>query len=141
LDTTGIPIDTTCVTTDTIEIIQSEITAPEVDPLIEYCQGEEAEPLTAPEEDGLTLVWFTSSDDTDGSEEAPVPDTDTAGTVTYYVGYVNEDGCIGDKAEIDVVVHELTDPILDFSYDEICLISDENPMPVLPGDFTEGGTF
>lgn len=114
--------------------------APEVETPVEYCVDQEAEALTAPEAEGYTLVWFTDPDG-EGSTEAPTPDTSAPGTTTYYVAYQNEDGCRGPLTEIVVNVSELVIPDVEFSYASACVISEENPMPELSQDFTEGGIF
>ncbi len=113
---------------------------PQVNSPVEYCLNETATALSAPELDGYTLMWFTNPEES-GMTTAPTPNTSVAGSTTYYVAYVNADGCQGPLAEIVVTVNDLSVPILDFSYDNTCLNAQSNPTPVLTTDFTEGGTF
>lgn len=114
---------------------------PTVDSLVEYCLGEMADPLTAPSNPDHTLMWFTDATGGIGSTTAPTPDTTTPGTTSYYVAYVNSDGCEGPRAEIEVTVNDLADSVLTFTYDNTCTNAEDNPLPVLPTDFTTGGEF
>lgn len=53
---------------------------------INYCQGTTAQALTATGLTGNTVYWYTAASGGTGSNIAPVPNTATPGTTTYYVG-------------------------------------------------------
>jgi hypothetical protein len=88
-------------------------------PTIEYCQFIKADPLTATPMANATLNWF-GTDATGGtsSNTAPVPSTAEGGTTSYYVGQTLE-GCLGDRAKIDVKVNTTPKPTTD-TYLEFC---------------------
>lgn len=75
--------------------------APKVTTPITYCQGDEAEQLTAT---GTALQWYTAATGGTGTSTAPTPSTETATTTSYYVSQT-ENGCESARAEIEVVVN------------------------------------
>ncbi|WP_138480537.1 Ig-like domain-containing protein [Dyadobacter bucti] len=79
-------------------------------PLIEYCQFLPAQPLTATPLATATLNWY-GTDATGGTSSAvaPVPSTETGGTTSFYVAQTLE-GCIGDRAKIDVKINTTPKP-------------------------------
>jgi hypothetical protein len=82
-------------------------------PLIEYCQFMPAQPLTATPLASATLNWY-GTDATGGTSSAvaPVPSTETGGKTSFYVAQTLE-GCIGDRAKIDVQINTTPKPATD----------------------------
>ncbi|MNK77827.1 Fibronectin type III domain protein [compost metagenome] len=115
---------------------------PAVTSPITYCVNEVAAQLSAPALDGLTVTWFTETQGGTGSTVAPTPVTTVDGTTSYYVAYVNAEGCEGARAEIQVVVNPKIVPVVEFTYDETeyCSMS-TNPVISLGAGFETGGTF
>ncbi len=115
---------------------------PEVTTPVEYCEGAVAEPLTAPALADHTLAWYTEPAGGTALTEAPTPLTATAGTTSYYVAYVNADGCEGQRAQLDVIVNEAIVPEVSFAYDsDTYCIAEANPVITPAADFTTGGIF
>lgn len=77
---------------------------PEVESPVEYCMGQEAEPLYAEPMEGYDVVFFEEL----GGEafESLTPDTSVPGTFIYYAVYQTEEGCMGEPAEIEVIINE-----------------------------------
>jgi hypothetical protein len=73
--------------------------APTVTSTFTYCQGVTAPALTAT---GTSLLWYTTSTGGTGSSTAPIPNTSTVGTITYYVSQTT--GCESPRASIAVTV-------------------------------------
>ncbi len=118
------------------------IAAPTVNnPIIHYCVGDIATPLTA---NGTNLLWYTNPAET-GITAPPIPLTVSAGIYTFYVSQTI--GCESESAEIQVVVHALPEVNITPSSTAVC--SDEtvtlNLVPAtggtLDGDGTNGLTF
>ncbi len=82
---------------------------PIVTAIVSYCKDNEAEALTATANKDAKLLWYTTATGGKGSTEAPIPSTEEAGTVSYYVTQT-EGGCESDRAQIDVVVTETEMP-------------------------------
>ncbi|MGY0391152.1 choice-of-anchor J domain-containing protein [Bizionia sp. KMM 8389] len=114
---------------------------PTVETPVNYCLNATAEPLTATATGTYTLLWYTDATGGTGSTTAPTPDTSTAATTSYYVVNVDENGCEGPRAEIVVEVNDAITPELNFSYDTVCQVATENPMPILADGFATGGVF
>ncbi|WMI69013.1 choice-of-anchor J domain-containing protein [Mangrovimonas sp. YM274] len=115
--------------------------SPVVESPIMYCVDEVAEQLTATIEGEYTLLWYTEAVGGTGSEIAPTPDTSVAGTTSYYVGYVDANGCEGPRSEIVVEVNDVTTPTTDFTYEDVYCPDSGTAMPVLSEEFTLGGSF
>lgn len=114
---------------------------PQVVTPITYCTNSTATSLTAPDLTGFTLAWYTQP--TGGTAiAAPTPDTTMAGTTSYYVAYVNADGCEGERAQLDVIIKDIVTPVVGFTYDapSYCLTAN-NPVITLDTDFALNGTF
>ncbi|MCE7044523.1 T9SS type A sorting domain-containing protein, partial [Dyadobacter sp. CY312] len=80
-------------------------------PLIEYCQFLPAAALTAVPQASATLNWYgTSATGGNASPTAPIPSTAEGGTTSYYVGQTLE-GCLGDRAKIDVKINTTPKPV------------------------------
>lgn len=121
---------------------QSIDVVPEVTTPVNYCQDAVAVALTAPALDGYTQVWYTQATGGTALTAAPIPDTAVAGTTSYYVAYVNTDGCEGARAQIEVVVSEKTVSVTEFTYDaESYCDAAQNPVITLAQGFTVNGTF
>ncbi len=115
---------------------------PEVVTPVEYCQTATASPLTASVLEGYTLAWYTVATGGTAETTAPTPSTETVGTTSYYVAYVNADGCEGQRAQIDVIINDLTAPAVEFSYDSpSCVNFGEELVPLIAEEFTFGGVF
>ena len=76
--------------------------APMVDSPVVYCVGVSAEALTAT---GTNLLWYTTPIGGPGTHVAPVPNTATVTSISYYVSQTNENGCEGERAKIVVMVN------------------------------------
>ncbi|WP_179354665.1 choice-of-anchor J domain-containing protein [Winogradskyella vidalii] len=127
---------------DTIELTYNGISdMPTVETPVEYCLDATAEALTATPTDGYTLLWYTEALGGTGSATAITPETNTLGSTSYYVANVDENGCESPRSEIVVTINETVVPELTFSYLDACIITLDNPLPVLPTDFALGGTF
>jgi gliding motility-associated-like protein len=114
---------------------------PTVDTPVNYCLNDTADQLTASTNAAYSLLWYTQASGGVGELNAPTPDTSVEGTTTYFAGYVDENGCEGPRAEIVVTVSESFTPELNFSYIDTCVVSENNPLPVLVDGFAQGGTF
>lgn len=114
---------------------------PEVESPVEYCLGDDATSLVASELAGFELVFYTQQFGGTGVSNI-IPDTSESGVTTYYVAYVDADGCEGGRVPIEVIVHELAETVVAFEYNEetYCPYSD-NPAPVFAEGFTYGGVF
>jgi hypothetical protein len=79
-------------------------------PVIEYCQFVPAVPLTATPVTNGILNWYKTNDQGEApSGAAPTPSTAEGGTTSYFVGQTLE-GCIGDRAKIDVKINTTPKP-------------------------------
>ncbi|WP_434036540.1 HYR-like domain-containing protein [Formosa sp. 4Alg 33] len=81
------------------------------DPIV-YCLDATAVPLTATATDpSYTLYYYNDNSETAQAFTSITPNTDVAGTTTYYVaeGPTNSPECIGDKVAITVTVNDLLD--------------------------------
>lgn len=114
---------------------------PAVETPVEYCSNDTAEQLTASASGTYTLVWYTQAVGGTGSNTAPTPDTSVVGTTSYYVAYLDSEGCEGPRAEIVVTISDSFTPELTFSYDDTCVVASTNPLPTLASGFATGGTF
>lgn len=76
------------------------IPSPEVTPLIEYCQGDLAVPLTAT---GYPLSWWTDSTTTVPLPGAPTPNTSIPGTYSWWVS-TSDSLCFSARVKITVLV-------------------------------------
>ena len=92
-------------TTATQDIrVESSLPEPEVNTPLTYCEGDTAVPLTAT---GTSLLWYMTPTGGTGDPSAPVPDTSTPGTTSYWVSQQDAGGCEGPRAEILVQVNAL----------------------------------
>ncbi|WP_121668058.1 choice-of-anchor J domain-containing protein [Mesonia aquimarina] len=114
---------------------------PIIDSPVEYCLDEPTVALSATAQGDFDLLWFTEEVGGEGSATAPTPDASSVGETSYYVSHVDSNGCKGPRVEIVVVVNDVTDPVVEFSYAETCINAANNPLPDLVEDFFEGGTF
>ncbi|KAA0990897.1 Ig-like domain-containing protein [Dyadobacter aurulentus] len=79
-------------------------------PLIEYCQFVNADPLKATPMAKAALNWFgTNASGGASSDTPPTPSTAEGGQISYYVGQTL-DGCLGDRAKIDVKINTTPKP-------------------------------
>jgi PKD repeat protein len=72
---------------------------------VEYCQDETAVALSATASAGNTLNWYTQATGGTASTTAPVPNTATPGTFTYYVSQANAAGDQSMRVLITVTVN------------------------------------
>lgn len=79
-------------------------------PLVEICQFVAAQPLSAKPVTNGILKWYgTNATGGDPSDNAPIPSTAEGGTTSYFVGQALE-GCVGDRAKIDVKINTTPKP-------------------------------
>jgi hypothetical protein len=72
---------------------------------VHYCQNTGASPLTATlTGTGTSLKWYTSVNGENYSATAPVPNTSTVGTTSYWVSQADASGCESERAVINVIV-------------------------------------
>lgn len=125
-----------------IEIVYNGVAdVPTVQSPVEYCLNDTPEQLTASSSDNYTLMWYSQAVGGMGSTTAPTPDTSVVNTTSYYVAFMDTEGCEGPRAEIEVIVSESFTPVLSFTYDDTCIVTTDNPAPVLAANFATGGTF
>ena len=74
---------------------------------VELCQNQTASPLSATVPSGFTTMWYTQALGGVGATSAPVPNTSSIGTTTYYVSAINSIGCEGPRTAINVQVNSL----------------------------------
>ena len=114
---------------------------PVVEP-VGYCVGATAVALTAPALADHTQAWYDVETGGTALPGAPIPSTATEGTTSYYVSYINADGCEGQRAEIEVTVTPVTSPVTDFSYDAASYCTGGTaPVLTTAADFVTGGIF
>lgn len=123
------------VTKEAVDIV------PVVTTPLTYCLNNAATQLTAPEETGYTLTWYTTAAGGTAETTAPTPITTSVGTTSYYVAYVNADGCEGVRAEIEIIVNDKIIPVVAFTYEASYCEGSVNALPELETDFYTGGTF
>ena len=126
----------------TVVITNNGVVTPEVTSPVNYCVGQTAVPLTVPALEGYTIAWFTVPTGGTATTIAPTPDTSAEGTTSYYVAYVNAEGCEGPRAEIQVNVNTTQAAEVEFSYDNTayCTVGND-PVMIPEANFTPGGTF
>ncbi|WP_339622500.1 choice-of-anchor J domain-containing protein [uncultured Winogradskyella sp.] len=125
-----------------LEITYNGVTdIPTVESPVEYCLGDAAEVLTASSLGAYSLIWYAQAVGGTGNVTAPTPDTSVVNTTSYYVAFVDVEGCEGPRAEIVVIVNESFIPELMFSYEDTCIVETINPNPILSDGFAIGGTF
>ncbi|MFC4816268.1 T9SS type B sorting domain-containing protein [Flavobacterium sp. GCM10023249] len=81
-------------------IVDNAPVAPSVTPQITYCQNETPSTLTA---SGNSLLWYSTPTGGSGNTTAPIPNTSTSGTTTYYV--TQTVGCESPRSAITVTVN------------------------------------
>lgn len=87
-----------------VVIIRAAPAPPIVTSPVHYCQFATATALTAT---GTGLVWYTSPTGGVGSTTAPIPNTDTVGSKTYYVSQTDTSSCPSLRAAITVIIHDV----------------------------------
>ena len=70
-----------------------------------YCAGATATALTATATTGNSLKWYTTATGGTAATAAPVPTTNAAGTITYYVSQANAAGDESKRIAITVTVN------------------------------------
>jgi hypothetical protein len=94
-----------CPSTVSATIAVSAVPAAPTVSTVSYCEGASAVALTATASSGNSLVWYgTSSTGGTASAVAPVPATNTAGSMDYYVLQKSGANCEGPRAKITVTV-------------------------------------
>lgn len=77
---------------------------------VEYCQFDDAEPLTAKLETGATPNWYgQNATGGNASTNPPKPSTENGGTYSFYVSQTLE-ACEGDRAQIKVLIKTTPKP-------------------------------
>ncbi len=88
-----------------MEILPS---VPTVATPVTYTQGDTASQLTATTgSNGTGLMWYTSQSGGTGDANAPIPDTSTVGSTSYWVASTNDNGCESERTEMVVVVNAI----------------------------------
>ncbi|WP_285545321.1 Ig-like domain-containing protein, partial [Dyadobacter frigoris] len=96
---------------------------------LEYCQSVKAPALSATPLSGATLNWYgTNATGGTPSASAPTPSTDTEGTVTYYVGQTDANGCASARAAIAVKTNVTPKPTLGTSSVAYCQNAPATPL-------------
>jgi hypothetical protein len=85
-------------------IINPPATLPLVISPISYCINTTAMSLTATNNTGHTLNWYTAPTGGLPLNAAPVPSTTATGTTAYYVSQTTPNGCEGPRAQIAVII-------------------------------------
>lgn len=101
---------------DTLQAIVTPLPIPDTpvaQTLINLCQFQSANPLTATATPGHQLVWYTTPTGGTGSTTAPTPPTSTPGVFKYYVAQKALFGCEGFRREITVNVYQT--PVASFN--------------------------
>ncbi len=88
--------------------------------LIEYCEGETANVLEAVAVGEANLNWYNEEENL--LSTAPIPNTENAGTYTYYVSQSLE-ACESDKVTIEVIIHDLPEITITPSETLVCAAS------------------
>ena len=88
----------------TIVVINPLASLPVVSSPVSYCINTTAVALTATNNAGHTLNWYSVPTGGISLGAAPVPITTTAGTTAYYVSQTTPLGCEGARAQIDVII-------------------------------------
>ncbi len=91
----------------------------------DYCKDEEVtEALSVTPADGATLNWYDTIDSETPLSSAPVPETSSVGTTTYYVSQTfTSTGCESDRTAVDVNIKPLPNVTVEISGESntICL--------------------
>lgn len=99
-------ISNSCPSIVTATITVSAVPAAPSVSSVSYCAGAVAVSLTATATSGNSLVWYgTNSTGGTASTSAPIPATNVAGTVDYYVLQKTIANCEGPRAKITVTVN------------------------------------
>ncbi|MCX7549417.1 SprB repeat-containing protein, partial [Xanthomarina sp. F2636L] len=99
------PGDTGCSYIFTIEI--TEITTVPTVANVVYCLNETAVALTAtPTDPDYILLYYLNNNPGSQGLSSLIPDTDVAGTFTYYVAEGPSNSCVGDRVPITVTVYD-----------------------------------
>ena len=93
----------TSTATATVNAVPASPSAPVVTSPVVYCLNATAVALTAT---GTNLLWYTAASGGTGSGTAPVPATNAAGSINYYVSQSNG-GCESPRAMITVTVTDI----------------------------------
>jgi gliding motility-associated-like protein len=93
----------TSTATATVNAVPASPSAPVVTTPVTYCLNATAVALTAT---GTNLLWYTAASGGTGSGTAPVPATNAAGSINYYVSQSNG-GCESPRAMITITVTDI----------------------------------
>jgi len=77
--------------------------SPIVTPVV-YCLNSTPTQVSAVNSNTDTLVWYNSATGGVGSRVAPIVNTSTIGTVSYYVSQINNNGCESSRSKLDVTI-------------------------------------
>lgn len=107
-----------CSDTLLVEFFGGTVDAP-VAPNVQYCQNATALPLTATALPNHTLKWHTSPSGGTASAQAPIPDTASTGSLTYYVSQSSGfDICESPRTAITVNITEPAPVSIELEYEE-----------------------
>ncbi len=88
-------------------LVNSIPAAPGVTSVINYCPGVSASALQAI---GQNIKWYTSEIGGTPSSVAPIPNTNSIGTKSFYVSQTNSSNCEGPRSKIIVNIKSTLDP-------------------------------
>jgi alpha-tubulin suppressor-like RCC1 family protein len=108
----------------------SAVAAPVVESPLNLIQGTVAAPLTATS-GGTGLIWYNTQTAVSALSSAPVPDTTSLGSTSYWVSSTNAAGCESSRVELVVVVSPPTshldfDGIDDYAFDPLSVPFSDN---------------
>ncbi|MDI9319194.1 MAG: T9SS type A sorting domain-containing protein [Phycisphaerales bacterium] len=112
-----------------VVIIRAAPAPPIVISPVHYCQFATATALTAT---GTGLVWYTSPTGGVGSTTAPIPNTDTVGSKTYYVSQSDTSSCPSLRAAITVIIHDIPSAPIVSTPLQYCQGEVTNPLTATP---------
>ena len=118
--------------------IHQDVNVRVIDPLplpdttLFYCINDVPEPLKAKPEPGNILKWYST--DTVHVASAPIPPTNKADTLDYFVSQVDAMlGCEGEKARIRIIIEAFPDTVAYAFSNDIC--PNNYPLITIPETF------
>ncbi|RYY88664.1 MAG: PKD domain-containing protein, partial [Chitinophagaceae bacterium] len=87
---------------------------------VAYCMGAPSAALTATSGPGAALNWYSSASGGLALPAAPVPATTVSGSSSWFVSQTSSNGCEGQRAELQVIVHPDANARYTFSRDTAC---------------------
>jgi hypothetical protein len=128
--------NTTLVTSNRVlvNVVIETVQMPTAVSPINHVQGVVATALTTTS--GGTKLWYTTATGGEASQEAPVPNTATVGSTSYWVATITTNGCESERLEIIVNINEQV-PATHLHLDGV---NDRVMLPSTVSDALSGGT-